>query len=142
MWPLTNLPHRALLNPVMSRLAPGAKPTNNLIANDDHTSEGLSAPVEVEEDEDPTERTPLVRSSSGTSPKQSSRYDVLQHLVHPIFTPAVLGLLVGCIKPIQSYVFGLNVNDTSGTWVWNGIGFAIVEMVGIGAGIRAGEKKL
>lgn len=62
----------------------------------------------------------------------------------------VVGLLIGSIKPAQRGIVGVGADDSDGSWAWQSIGsglvllgaaFALVEMIGVGAGIRAGEKK-
>ncbi|WVW81419.1 hypothetical protein I302_103412 [Kwoniella bestiolae CBS 10118] len=96
----------------------------------------------VEDDEDVDERTPLV----GFKRNIRSTHSLLAKTRSPIFIATVLGLLVGLIKPVQRFIVGADEGDT---WLWGSVGlalrflggaFALVEIIGIGAGIRAGEK--
>jgi hypothetical protein len=107
-----------------------------------------SHPAVKEEDdddevEDATERTPLIASSS-------SRHRIVATQLSPLFVSAIIGLLIGLIKPAQRAIVGVGADDSDGSWAWQSIGsglvllggvFAVVEMVGVGASIRAGEKK-
>nr|XP_019006139.1 mitochondrial carrier protein [Kwoniella mangroviensis CBS 8507]OCF69600.1 mitochondrial carrier protein [Kwoniella mangroviensis CBS 8507] len=98
----------------------------------------------VEDEEDADERTPLV----GFKRNIRSTHSLLAKTRSPIFIATVLGLLVGLIKPLQRFIVGTDDGDT---WLWGSIGlglrflggaFALVEIIGIGAGIRAGEKHI
>jgi hypothetical protein len=103
--------------------------------------EDVDDSVHDDELEDATERTPLIASSS---PRRVATQ------LSPLFVSAIIGLLIGLIKPAQRGIVGVGADDSDGSWAWQSIGsglvllggaFAVVEMVGVGAGIRAGEKK-
>ncbi|WRT63345.1 uncharacterized protein IL334_000250 [Kwoniella shivajii] len=98
-----------------------------------------------EDDEDADEHTPLVGS------RRNSKSIITAFAVarSPIFVSAVLGLLIGLIKPVQKFIVG--TQDGGDTWLWGSLGlglrfiggaFALIEIIGIGAGIRAGEKHI
>ncbi|WWC67195.1 uncharacterized protein I206_101102 [Kwoniella pini CBS 10737] len=98
----------------------------------------------VEDEEDADEQTPLV----GGKRNIKATHKLLLLTRSPVFAATLLGLFVGLIKPVQRFIVG---TDQSDTWLWGSVGlalrwlggaFAIVELIGIGAGIRAGEKHL
>ncbi|WVR03203.1 hypothetical protein IAU60_000194 [Kwoniella sp. DSM 27419] len=99
----------------------------------------------LEDDEDVDERTPLVSRYSKKGPVTLAR----SVLVSPMFIATVAGLLIGLIKPVQRFLVGDMINGTGETWLWGSIGlglkylgatYAVVEIIAIGSGIRAGEK--
>ncbi|WWC57731.1 uncharacterized protein I303_100265 [Kwoniella dejecticola CBS 10117] len=98
----------------------------------------------VEDENDADERTPLVRGKRNIK----ATHKILLLTRSPILIATVLGLLVGVIKPVQRFIVGTDQGDT---WLWGSVGlalrclggaFVIVELIGIGAGIRAGEKHI
>ena len=129
---------------MISKLVPAVRP---LIKDEDTADDVRPEPTEQTDLEDATERTPLV------TPAQSypiSRDASVLTFFSPILVSALLGLFIGIIKPAQRGIVGVGADDSDGSWVWQSIGsglvllgaaFALVEMIGIGAGIRAGEAK-
>jgi hypothetical protein len=98
-------------------------------------------------DEEATERTPLVASAQPEKPRLGAT--VIRY-VTPTTVAAILGLLVGLIKPLQRLIVG-NVRDgehLTGAWesvafglVLLGGAYAVVDMASQGAYIRAAEEK-
>lgn len=119
-------------------------PIRGLSVDDDAAEEDIAETVIPDEGdaEEADERTPLVARSKPTD-SQSLRAKLLS----PLALAAVVGLLVGLIKPLQRVIVG-DV-ETGGNWFWLSVGsalialgstFAVVDTLALGAGIRAGEK--
>ncbi len=115
--------------------------------SEDLLEEVHEPPVDVEE---ATERTPLVRSESSHSNLPQTHKSALFSLFSPVVVSTVLGLLIGLIKPVQRFIVGREADGMNGSWFWQsfgsglvvlGAGFALVELIALGAAIRAGEKK-
>lgn len=98
-------------------------------------------------DEEATERTPLVASAQPEKPRLGAA--VIRY-VTPTTVAAVLGLVIGLIKPLQRLIVG-DVRDGEhlmGAWesvafglVILGGAYAVVDMASQGAYIRAAEEK-
>jgi hypothetical protein len=109
---------------------------------DDDSDDGASSDIE-----DPTERTPLVPSS--TSAERATAKSSLAHLA-PVLIASALGLLICLIKPVQHALIGHDVREGDFTGSWRSIGFglsilgasfAVVDLLADGMNARAGEKK-
>lgn len=110
---------------------------------DDTSSETAS----IHSAEDATERSPLVvKPESITSRRRFSPFDNASALrsVSPLAVAAVGGLLVGCVPWLRTRVAG----EDSSAWQTVGVAlgvlgwaFPVVEIVGIGAGLRAAGKR-
>jgi predicted permease len=94
--------------------------------------------------QDANENTRLI----GRGTKPSIRARVMNGVTtNPLFVAVLAGVLIGLIKPIQRGLIG-DVEHSTGGWQTLGGGlillagaYAAVEMVAIGATIRAGEAK-
>ncbi|KAK8844536.1 hypothetical protein IAR55_006383 [Kwoniella newhampshirensis] len=133
---------RSALSPLIARIVP-----SSLISGGDETEEHGRLISEPTDADDADERTPLVNPT--TSRTVNRRKVLLSTVQSPILIAAVVGLLIGLIKPLQRVVVGTGVEDSDGSWLWQSIGlglvflgasFALVETLGVGAGLRAGEK--
>ena len=113
--------------------------------NDEDGESGAETPdTPIEEEEEPTEQSRLI----GRGKKSSSTNRLFHHAVsHVELLAGLMGLLVGLVKPIQRALIGTQESTTGG---WSSIGgglmllaaaYATVDMLSIGAGLRAGEKK-
>ncbi|OCF34749.1 mitochondrial carrier protein [Kwoniella heveanensis BCC8398] len=101
--------------------------------------------VDPDEDLEADERTPLVASLNKEKTPATIARSVL---LSPIILATLLGLLIGLIKPVQRFIVGQG--GPEGTWIWGSVGlglrylggvFALLEIIGIGAKIRAGANK-
>jgi hypothetical protein len=111
------------------------------------TASTLSETVSADSgDEEATERTPLVVKPESISSRRRfspfERASVLRR-VSPLAVASVLGLLVGCVPVLKRNIVG----EGNAVWQTGGVAlsvlgwsFAVVEMVGIGAGLRAAGK--
>ena len=109
--------------------------------------ESQGAEVIPSDAEEASETTPLVVNGDNKhrpGPTVASR---LSKLLAPSIVAAVIGLLVGMIKPLQRVVVGSAANEHL-TGLWNSLGaglvilgasFATVHMLSIGASLRAAE---
>lgn len=118
------------------------------IKDEDTADDSRSDPSEPTDLEDATERTPLVTPAAQSHPEPTRA--ALLSLSSPVLFSAIVGLLVGLIKPVQRTIVGVGADNSNGSWAWQSLGsglvllgaaFALIEMIGIGAGIRAGEKQ-
>ncbi|WVQ94289.1 hypothetical protein IAU59_001368 [Kwoniella sp. CBS 9459] len=109
--------------------------------------EPLDDDLDPNEDIEADERTPLVGGSSQAKAKGPTQI-AKTVLLSPIIIATIFGLLIGLIKPVQRFVVGQATPE--GTWLWGSIGlglkylggaFALVEIIGVGAKIRAGGNK-
>ena len=99
---------------------------------------------EDDDDEEPTEQSRLI--GGGEKPRAITR--VIQSATsHADLVVGAIGLLTGLVKPIQRALIGTQEAATGG---WSGIGgglmllaaaYATVDMLSVGAGVRAGERK-
>ena len=98
------------------------------------------------EGEDATERTPLVNRTATT--KKSTSGKLFDTFVSPLSIAAVLGLLIALIKPVQQKVIGYTIDEQVGSGFWQSIGvglsiiavaFVAVDLVAVGATVKAGE---
>ncbi len=135
--------HSSFVSPIISRLIPAARPA---IKDEDTADDSRPDVVEPTDLEDATERTPLITPALHSQPKPA--HVVILSLLSPIVVATILGLAIRLIEPLQRSIVGVGADDSDGSWVWQsigsglvllGAGFAVVEMLGIGAGIRAGE---
>ena len=96
---------------------------------------------------DPTERTPLVSKpasiisvrSTSSQPRSALRF------ISPLAVAAVAGLLVGLVPGLKHRVAdeGSSFWQTFGIFlIFVGMAFPVVEMLGIGAGLRAGGRNV
>lgn len=98
---------------------------------------------DTDSEEEATERTGLLGRS-----KASPVVQTLDRLAaNTELVAGVLGLLIGVVKPVQRILIGTSESATGG---WASVGgglmllaaaYATVEILGVGASIRAGEKK-
>ncbi|WWD22912.1 hypothetical protein CI109_107407 [Kwoniella shandongensis] len=132
---------RTALSPLIARLVP-----SEAFSGDDAAEQHDGSADEPTDFEEADERTPLV--SPTTSKIVNKRTILLSTVQSPILIAAVIGLVIGIIKPLQRVVVGTGVEDSNGSWLWQGVGlglvflgasFALVETLGVGAGVRAGE---
>ena len=139
------IPFSSVLSPVIAKLIPAVRPA---VKEEDTADEADPEPTDPTDLEDATERTPLVTPASQSQPKTSRA--VALTLLNPILVASVVGLLIGIIKPAQRRIVGNGADDADGSSAWQSIGsglvmlgaaFAITEILGVGAGIRAGEEK-
>lgn len=108
---------------------------------DDNENEAIS---DYADDEDATEDTRLL--GGGRSP--STAVQVWDSITtNLLLFASLIGILIGLIKPVQRVLVG-DVEHFTGGWQSLGGGlvilggaYAAVEMLAIGATIRAGEKK-
>lgn len=141
-------PCRTLVTPVIAKLIPAAR---TAIKDEDTADAERPVADDPTDLEEATESTPLINSSAQQGPPGTTRKAlVVFTYFSPIFVAAILGLLIGLIKPAQYGIVGAGSNESNGTWAWQSLGsgfvvlgsaFAVIEMVGIGAGVKAGEKK-
>jgi hypothetical protein len=95
----------------------------------------------------PTEQTPLVSKPASIASTRSSpcqKRSILR-FVSPLAVAALAGLLVGLVPGIKHRVAdeGSSFWQTFGVALISlGMAFPVVEMLGIGAGLRAGGKNL
>lgn len=119
-------------------------PIRGLSTEDNETDEAVETDLLAEDEivDEADERTPLVARHKPTDPQP-----LRAKLLSPLSLAAVAGLLVGLIKPLQRVVVG--DADSGGNWFWLSVGsalivlgstFAVVDILALGAGIRAGEK--
>lgn len=116
------------------------------VSGEDSAEQQVDSALEPADVEDADERTPLVNPT--TAKTVNKRTVFLSTVQSPILIAAVVGLVIGVIKPLQRVVVGTGVEGSDGSWLWQGIGlgvvflgssFALVETLGVGAGLRAGE---
>lgn len=137
---------RAVLSMTMGVVKPVTEePT--IIISDTASTLSDAASTHSEGDEEATERTPLVVKPESISSRRRfspfERASVLRR-VSPLAVASVLGLVVGCVPVLKRNVVG----EGSAVWQTGGVAFsvlgwsfAVVEMVGIGAGLHAAGRK-
>ncbi|RXK37497.1 hypothetical protein M231_05218 [Tremella mesenterica] len=117
---------------------------------EEETSNGADVTAEPESMEDVTENTPLIASSDPKPRSEVKLSSRLGKIVTPASIAALLGLLIGLIKPVQRALVGTVAGDKQLTGVWESVGFglaglggtyAVLEMLAIGSSIRAAEAK-
>lgn len=99
-------------------------------------------------DEEADERTPLVSSSSLKPPPVAIKtWNTITS--SPNIAAALLGLFIGLVKPVQRALIGDPKGDLTGSWQSLGTGlillggaYAVVEILAIGASLRAAERKV
>ncbi|KAJ9120329.1 hypothetical protein QFC24_005283 [Naganishia onofrii] len=103
-----------------------------------------SAESDVDEHPEATESTPLVAKQWTGSPYSPRRLTAPLSAVSPLAFASLAGLVVGLIPGVKHRV----ADDTSSFWqtfgvaiLFLGMVFPVVEMLGIGAGLKAGSKK-
>ncbi|WVF66676.1 hypothetical protein IAT40_001417 [Kwoniella sp. CBS 6097] len=143
---------RLVIRPFVDRQIALAK--SHEVENEHGVEDGTTVPIGLDsnsdldpnEDIEADERTPLVASTQNKTktPTQIAK----SVLFSPIILATIFGLLIGLIKPVQRFVVGQG--GAEGTWLWGSIGlglrylggaFALIEIIGVGAKIRAGAKK-
>ncbi|WVQ85124.1 hypothetical protein IAT38_007289 [Cryptococcus sp. DSM 104549] len=135
---------RSFLSPLINRLVldPAKK------ADEEAEPEDVAPAAEPTDTEDADERTSLLNRPTISS-AHSFKPVVLSIIQSPIVISAVLGLVIGTVKPLQRVITGVGADSPDGGWLWQSVGlglvllgsvFAVVDTVGAGAGIRAGEK--
>jgi hypothetical protein len=108
---------------------------------------------EEDDADDVSERTPLVSSSRlRNKPGISSAFKIWNVLTSsPNIAAAALGLIIGLIKPVQRALIGVHNGSGHETGTWQSIGtglillggaYATVEVLAVGASLRAAERKL
>ncbi|ORY23711.1 mitochondrial carrier domain-containing protein [Naematelia encephala] len=127
---------RFVLLPVIQRIQPPVAPLGEEINGDSESLDDAEADLE-----EPTERTPLVAYKA---PSPAS----YKFFVTPLLIAVVLGLFIGLIKPLQRLLIGDGWTERTPSGLWQSIGygiillgttFAVVDMIGVGASLRAVE---
>lgn len=107
---------RKLITPIVEHVSP----QHELQVEDDlDEDEGLDATAMDEEDA--TERTPLVHRLNRHKPITATK----RLLASPSVIAFVIGLLVALIKPVQRWLFGISVQNPHGGWIWQSIGWGV-----------------
>lgn len=86
----------------------------------DELDEGLD-PRTLDE-EDVTERTPLVSRTSVSSARPFNPRDLIYS---PAVMAFVLGLFVGLVKPVQRWLFRITLDTPNGSWLWQSVGWGV-----------------
>lgn len=111
------------------------------VADDSETERSVSL---IDDEDEPTEQSHLIGGGKRSSPAAR----LFQHVaLHVELFAGLIGLLIGLIKPVQRTLIGTQEAATGG---WSSIGgglvllaaaYATVDMLSVGAGMRAGEKR-
>lgn len=138
--------------PILARVAknPRAKEDEEEDLEDDVASldgrETDASSMLSNELEDANESTPLVKSSSS----RKERAKRFLFAGSPIAIASIIGLLIGTIPFLKDKLVQADVEVADRTWVWKCIGlalvfmgqaFPVVELLGVGAGLKAGSAR-
>lgn len=111
--------------------------------HDDDVSSTLSDDLE-----DPNESTPLVKGAAASSRKERAKRFLFSG--SPVAIASIVGLLIGTIPFLKDKLVQADVEVADRTWIWKCFGvalvvmgqaFPVVELLGIGAGLKAGSSK-
>lgn len=141
------LVYRSVLSITMGVVKPVSEEPTIIISDAASTYSEATDSIHSDEGQEATERTPLVvKPESIASRHRFSPFERVSVVrkVSPLAVASALGLVVGCVTGLKTSVAG----ESSAVWQTAGVAvsvlgwsFAVVEMVGIGAGLRAAGRK-
>lgn len=113
---------------------PAPEPTDDL---------DVPTPVHPVDEEDATERTPLVAAPARSKLGKKATY------TSPALIATVIGLFISIVKPLQRSLLGITPDDQAGSWAWQSLGtafqvlgavYAILDIVRAGVELREAEE--
>ena len=79
----------------------------------------IPATVHPVDEEDATERTPLVAGPTPSKLVKRSTY------TSPALVSTALGVFIALVKPVQRALLGITPDQQAGSWAWQSLGTAI-----------------
>jgi hypothetical protein len=118
---------RSIIDPLVTRISPRAR---DITSEDDDTDGrvdqgGIALPAD---EDDSTERTPLIAPASSAS---RSRLAVKSTYTSLVVIAPIAGLVIALIKPLQRVVTGLTVESSEGNWFWHSVGAGLIAIGGV-----------